>query len=79
MSEMSEQSDHDPAPATDAEPERSEMSLETPPEDAVEQHAELSDDEESRPQWPRRIPFDADEADAADQERPVELDEDDYR
>lgn len=52
------------------------MSFETPEADTVEQHTALR---EERREWPRHRPFDADEADAADQERDVELDEDDYR
>ncbi|WP_433327498.1 hypothetical protein [Spirillospora sp. CA-294931] len=42
--------------------------------DAVEP---LNDQE--APRWPEQVPFDADEADAADQTREVVLDEDDYR
>ena len=60
--------------------------MEAPVGDAIEQHrdAEGSDDDTGREdrdstQWPRQVPLDADEADAADQERTVELDEDDYR
>jgi hypothetical protein len=60
--------------------ERSEMSVETPEGDAVEQRAALTDEDRGdQPEWPRHLPFDANEADAADQERPVHLDEDDYR
>jgi hypothetical protein len=58
------------------------MGVETPEGDAVEQHTPLraedpADDE--RLEWSAQMPFDADEADAAEQKRLVELDEDDYR
>ncbi|WP_063780938.1 hypothetical protein [Nonomuraea sp. SBT364] len=53
-----------------------ERPLEAPEADAVEQHQRLSDDDSG----PRReIPFDVDPADAAEQDRVVELDDDDYR
>lgn len=76
MSERNDQ-DQDRVTAREAGQERSEMGLETPEEDAVEQHAAVAEEEPAR--WPKSIPFDANEADAADQGRPVELDEDDYR
>jgi hypothetical protein len=53
------------------------MGLETPEDDAAEQHTPLRRDDET--EWTIRLPLDADEADAAEQGRPVELDEDDYR
>ena len=61
--------------------------MEAPVDDAIEQHqnANGGSDDETEPGeregagWPRHVPLDADEADAADQERTVELDEDDYR
>lgn len=53
-----------------------EAGLETPEADAAEQHREVRAGNRS---WPDRIPFDADPADATDQSREVELDEDDYR
>jgi hypothetical protein len=49
---------------------------EAPVPDAVEQHTPLLDEENPEP---RQIPLDASEADATDQDRLVELDEDDYR
>jgi pyruvate/2-oxoglutarate dehydrogenase complex dihydrolipoamide dehydrogenase (E3) component len=56
----------------------SELGLETPEDDAVEQHRELVPDEAVT--VPRRdAPFDVDEADAAEQARAVGFDEDDYR
>lgn len=58
--------------------------MEAPVDDAIEQHQSAASDSDEDPeqeatQWPRQVPLDADEADAADQERTVELDEDDYR
>lgn len=44
--------------------------------DAAEQYQAVR---EERSAWLRRLPFDADPADAAEQDRDVELDEDDYR
>ena len=44
--------------------------------DAIEQHRTIHD---SRREWPLEIPYDVDPADAADQERVVDLGEDDYR
>jgi len=56
----------------------SELGLETPEGDAVEQHRELVSDEPVA--VPRRdLPFDVDEADAAEQARAVSFDDDDYR
>jgi len=56
----------------------SELGLETPEDDAVEQHRELVSDEPVT--VPRRdLPFDVDEADAAEQARAVGFDDDDYR
>jgi pyruvate/2-oxoglutarate dehydrogenase complex dihydrolipoamide dehydrogenase (E3) component len=58
----------------------SDMDMETPEDDALEQHQEVVEDEEqSAGTGPRSIPFDADEADAAEQERSVGFDDDDYR
>ena len=56
----------------------SELGLETPEDDAVEQRRELVSDEAVA--VPRRdVPFDVDEADAAEQARTVGFDDDDYR
>lgn len=57
-------------------PEESAMDIETPEADAVEQHMPVRDTGNGSAD---SVPFDADEADAADQRRAVELDEDDYR
>jgi hypothetical protein len=56
----------------------SELDMETPEDDAIEQHQEVVADEAvivTR----RERPFDVDEADAAEQERTVGFDDDDYR
>ena len=56
----------------------SELSMETPEDDALEQHRELVPDEAVT--VPRRdTRFDVDEADAAEQARAVGFDDDDYR
>jgi pyruvate/2-oxoglutarate dehydrogenase complex dihydrolipoamide dehydrogenase (E3) component len=55
----------------------SELDMETPEGDAIEQHQEVVEEESSA--QPRYIPFDADEADAVEQERDVGFDDDDYR
>ncbi len=56
-------------------PDAAEFDIEAPEADAVEQHRSVRTGEERR----ERIPFDVDPADAAEQDRVVELDEDDYR
>jgi hypothetical protein len=58
-----------------------ERGLEAPVDDTVEQHQSVRAGEESAAsEWPAEMPLDADEADAAEQGRTVELDEeDDYR
>ena len=56
----------------------SELDMETPEGDAIEQHQEVVADESAA--GPRHeIPLDVDEADAAEQERAVGFDDDDYR
>jgi hypothetical protein len=54
-----------------------EISIEAPEADAVEQHQLVKVAEDRR--WPEHVPFDADPADVAEQERTVDLDDDDYR
>lgn len=58
--------------------EMDERDVEAPDADALEQRLPLAD-EEDRPTWRDEVPFDANEADAVEQDRIVELDEDDYR
>jgi pyruvate/2-oxoglutarate dehydrogenase complex dihydrolipoamide dehydrogenase (E3) component len=58
----------------------SELDMETPEGDAFEQSQEVVEDwDEDGAAQPRSVPFDADEADAAEQERDVGFDDDDYR
>lgn len=52
------------------------MGIESPEADTVEQHTPLKSENDDRL---GSVPFDVDEADAAEQSRVVELDEDDYR
>jgi pyruvate/2-oxoglutarate dehydrogenase complex dihydrolipoamide dehydrogenase (E3) component len=56
----------------------SELDMETPEGDAYEQQQEVVADENGT-EGRREIPFDVDEADAAEQERAVGFDDDDYR
>jgi pyruvate/2-oxoglutarate dehydrogenase complex dihydrolipoamide dehydrogenase (E3) component len=56
----------------------SELDMETPEDDAIEQHTEVVADE-TGPVTRHEVPFDVDEADAAEQERAVGFDDDDYR
>ena len=61
----------------------SELDMETPEDDAIEQHRDVVADEttaeEARIGARREVPFDVNEADAAEQERAVGFDDDDYR
>jgi hypothetical protein len=58
----------------------SESDMEAPTADSVEQmHSALGDDEAPIDDEPGELPLDVNEADAAEQQRTVELDEDDYR
>ena len=56
----------------------SELDMETPEDDAIEQHQELVADE-TVTMTRRDVPFDVDEADAAEQARAIGFDDDDYR
>jgi pyruvate/2-oxoglutarate dehydrogenase complex dihydrolipoamide dehydrogenase (E3) component len=56
----------------------SELEIETPEGDAIEQHQDVIADE-SVVGARREVPFDVNEADAAEQERAVGFDDDDYR
>lgn len=53
------------------------MDMEEPEEDVAEQRRRVLDDADQQP--PDEVPLDVDEADAAEQARAVELDEDEYR
>jgi len=56
----------------------SELDIETPEGDAIEQHQEvIADEAVASPR--REVPLDVNEADAAEQERAVGFDDDDYR
>jgi hypothetical protein len=57
----------------------SESSLEAPTADSVEQMQSVADEAEEPIDRPGDLPLDVNEADAAEQYRTVELDEDDYR
>ncbi|MEV7808244.1 hypothetical protein AB0O28_35380 [Microbispora sp. NPDC088329] len=54
-----------------------EISIEAPEADAVEQHQLVNVPDDRR--WPEHVPFDADPADVTEQERTVDLDDEDYR
>jgi pyruvate/2-oxoglutarate dehydrogenase complex dihydrolipoamide dehydrogenase (E3) component len=56
----------------------SELDMETPEDDALEQHREVLPDEDGT-DTPREIPLDVNEADAVEQEASVRYDDDDYR
>jgi len=56
----------------------SELDMETPEDDAIEQHQEIVADEVVTITR-RELPYDVDEADAAEQARAVGFDDDDYR
>ena len=74
---MSERDLHaDGSIETPGDREEAAMDIEAPEADTVEQHRPLG---ESGDEPPRTTPLDVDEADAADQSRVIELDEDEYR
>jgi hypothetical protein len=52
--------------------------VEAPEADAAEQSLPVTTGDDRQP-WPSELPLDANEADVTEQERVVELDEDDYR
>jgi hypothetical protein len=57
-----------------------EKGIEAPVDDAIEQdQSALNEEDSEREVWPTEMPLDVDEADAAEQGRTVDLDEDDYR
>jgi hypothetical protein len=55
----------------------SESDMEAPTADSLEQMQSVGDPDDGGD--PLEVPFDVNEADAAEQQRTVELDEDDYR
>jgi hypothetical protein len=57
----------------------SDMDIEKPSDDAFEQDRDVVETGEEPDEQRPELPFDANEADAAEQERAVEDDEDDYR
>jgi hypothetical protein len=59
----------------------SDMGLERPVDDAVEQEQDAipNGEELDESNLPREVPLEVDEADAAEQERDLGLDEEDYR
>ena len=57
----------------------SDRDMETPSDDALEQQRDVVETDEEPDEQRPELPFDANEADAAEQERTVEDDEDDYR
>ncbi|HEY2279317.1 MAG TPA: hypothetical protein VGI00_13235 [Streptosporangiaceae bacterium] len=57
----------------------SEMDIEKPVDDAAEQDRELVETDEPAPPQRTELPFDANEADAVEQEITVGNDDDDYR
>jgi hypothetical protein len=59
----------------------SDMGLEQPEDDTVEQAQDVDPNEAELDQsnLPHEVPLEADEADAAEQERALSVDEDDYR
>jgi hypothetical protein len=54
------------------------MDMETPEDDAAEQHREAVTDNDPQDR-PHEVPYEVDEADAAEQTRDVGYDDDDYR
>jgi hypothetical protein len=57
----------------------SDMGMEKPADDAFEQDRDVVETGEETGAPRGDVPFDVDEADAAEQERAIEIDEDDYR
>ena len=55
------------------------MSMEQPEDDAVERRRDVLDEADGTAGSVRRTPPDVNEADAAEQSRAVELDEEEYR
>jgi hypothetical protein len=66
---------------SDEEARMGDMDIERPVDDAVEQEQDVIPDADDLDETdlPYELPLEADEADAAEQERALSLDEDDYR
>jgi hypothetical protein len=66
---------------SDEEARMSDMGLERPVDDSVEQHQDVipGEAELDESNLSYELPLEVDEADAAEQERALSLDEDDYR
>jgi hypothetical protein len=66
---------------SDEEARMSDMGLERPVDDSVEQHQDVIPDEAELDgsDLAHELPLEVDEADAAEQERALGLDDDDYR
>lgn len=57
----------------------SDMDIEKPPDDAFEQERDLVETDDELDDQRPGIPFDVNEADAAEQKRTVDIGDDDYR
>ena len=57
----------------------SDMDIEKPPDDAFEQERDLVETDDELDDQRPDIPFDVNEADAAEQKRAVDIGDDDYR
>jgi hypothetical protein len=57
----------------------SDMDMEKPPDDAFEQQRDLVETDDELDDQRSDMPFDVNEADAAEQKRAVEIGDDDYR
>jgi hypothetical protein len=57
----------------------SDMDIEKPPDDALEQERDLVETDDELDDQRSDIPFDVNEADAAEQKRAVDIGDDDYR
>ena len=55
------------------------MDIEKPPDDALEQERDLVETDDELDDQRSDIPFDVNEADAAEQKRAVDIGDDDYR
>lgn len=79
MSEMDVRGDSTLGEAAAAELSSDEISIEAPEADAAEQQRSVRDREEEQRSWPRRFSLEVDPSAGINDERTVDLDEDDYR